>query len=59
MASAHEASIFTELLTLSFKRQYCGHVLVFYVLFEPPFVKLILELFLSMGELSEIGTLSS
>lgn len=51
MISIHEAGILSLLLTLSFERQHRRQVLIAYVLFEVPFVELILELFLSVDAL--------
>ena len=53
MTSIHKASILSKLLTLSFKGQNRRQVLIPYILLEAPFVESILELFLSMNELSE------
>ena len=50
MASVHEAGILSELLTLPFKRQHRRQVSVSYILFEAPFVELVLELFLPIDE---------
>ena len=52
MAPVFEGSILSELLTLSFKRQYRRQVPLCYELLEAPFLELILELFLSVDELS-------
>lgn len=53
MTSIHKASVLSELLTLPFDGQHCSQVSIAYILFEAPLVELILELFLSIDELSE------
>ena len=53
MTSIKKASVLSELLALSFKGQHRRQVLVAYILFEAPFVELILELFVSIDVLSE------
>lgn len=53
MTSIYKASVLSELLTLPSDGQHCSQVSFAYILFEAPLVELILELFLSIDELSE------
>lgn len=54
MTSIHKASVFPELLTLSFERQHRRQVLIAYILFQAPLIELIVQLFVSVDEVLEI-----